>query len=200
MANGDVKNAAVWANADVFIGGMDAKTPKDSDDKPDGSDFDDDWDAVGLLKGDDGFTESMENDSSDAFAWGGMLIATTRKEFKLTRKFTAFEDNETVMDLVYPGSDLDWDDDGHGYAGRLKTPDLQHKFKIAFETRTGDDIKRVVTSNYAQVDERGDLEENEDDPQSREITVAIYPDSDGYLFDTYKGKKKDADDSGGSDS
>lgn len=182
---GDPNNAAVWANADVYIGGLDAINPTD------GADFGADWDAVGLLSGDDGFTESMSVDSNDFFAWGGILIATTRQHFKLTRQFTAYEDNETVMDLVYPGSDLTFDGSG-GYSGALAVPDLNAKFKIAFQTQNGDQIKRVISRNYAQVEERGDSQESESSLASRPLTVAIYPGLDTtsgkyVLFDTYKG-------------
>lgn len=187
---GDPSNAAVWQNADVFIGSPDAVIPVDgSTGDPTGDAFGADWDAVGLLNGDDGFTESMDMDSDDFFAWGGILIATTRRNFKLTRSFTAYEDNETVMDLVYPGHTLTFDGNG-GYAGDLPTPDLGKKFKIAFQVaQPGGLIKRVVSKNYAQIDERGEATESESDLQSRELTVAVYPDAEGVLFSTYKGPK-----------
>jgi len=182
---GDPGNATVWANADVFIGDLASVNPAD------GVDFGADWDAVGLLSGDDGFSESMANDSNDFFAWGGILIATTRTNFKLTRQFTAYEDNETVMDLVYPGSDLTFDGDG-GYTGALGVPDLTAKFKIGFRTQTGDQVKTVISRRYAQVEERGDSQESETSLAMRQLTVSIYPGLDEttgkyVLFDTYKG-------------
>lgn len=177
---GNPNNAAVWANADVYVGALTATNP------PDGDPFGVDWDAVGLLNGDDGFTEQMASESNDFYAWGGILVATTRKNFKLTRQFTAYEDNETVMDLVYPGNTLVFDGEG-GYAGDLVVPDLGHKFKIGFETRNGDVVKRVISKNYAQIDARGDSKEGESDLASRPLTVAIYPDENGVLFATYKG-------------
>lgn len=182
---GDPSNAAVWANADVYIGSLTAVDPVD------GAAFGADWDAVGLLNGDDGFTEAIATDNSDFFAWGGILIATTRKNFKLTRTFTAFEDNETMFDLWYPGHDVTFDGDG-GYSGTVNVPDLQAKFKIAFETRTGSTLKRVISSNYAQLDERGDNKEGESDVASRAATVAIYPgaaDENGKqpIFTVYRG-------------
>lgn len=177
---GDPKNAAVWANADVYIGGLDANIPTG------GEPFDDTWDLVGLLSGDDGFTEKMANDSTDFYAWGGILIATTRKNFKLTRAFTAYEDNPTVFDLWYPGHEVVFDGEG-GYEGDLLVPDLQAKFMIGFETRTGNTIKRAVSKFYAQVDDRGDNKEGESDLASRPVTVAIYPDGDGRLFHVFRG-------------
>lgn len=183
--SGDPTNAAVWAGADVYIGALDAVDPVD------GAAFGADWDNVGLLNGDDGFTEKADMDSSDFYAWGGILVATTRKNFKLTRSFTAYEDNATVFDLWYPGHDVTFDGEG-GYSGTVNVPDLSAKFKIAFETRTGSQIKRVISKNYAQVDARGDFKEGESDLASRALTVAIYPaaaDEDGKaaLFSTYRG-------------
>lgn len=185
---GDPKNAAVWAGADVFIAAIGATLPSG------GAPFGDDWDAVGLLNGDDGFTESIGTDNSDFFAWGGILVATTRKNFKLTRQFTAYEDNETMFDLWYPGHDVTFGPTGNedGYEGDIYVPDLQHKFLIGFQTRTGNTIKRVISANYAQLDSRGDSKEGESDLASRQATVAIYPaaeDEDGKqkLFHTYRG-------------
>lgn len=187
---GNPNNASVWAYADVLIGGLDAEEPAD------GSPFGPDWDYVGLLNGDDGFSESMSVDSSDHFAWGGILVATTRSNFKLTRSFTAFEDNETVFDLVYAGHDVAFAGDGT-YQGDVHVPDLQARFKIAFVTRSGqgDDaqVKRVISKNYAQVEERGDAQESETEISSRQITVAIYPTEEdavtgkSTLFSVYKG-------------
>lgn len=177
---GDPNNAAVWANADVYVGALDAVFPVD------GAAFGGTWDLVGLLDGEAGFTESMSQESTDHFAWGGILVATTRKNFKLVRSFTALEDNETVMDLIYPDNTLVFDGDG-GYAGDLPVPDMGRQFKIAFQTKNGDTIKRVISKNYAQIDERGESTEGEDNLASRPITVAIYPDEDGVLFETFKG-------------
>lgn len=178
---GDPSNAAVWANADVYIGSLTAVIPAA------GAAFSVDWDAVGLLSGDDGFSEKTSFDSTDFYAWGGILVATTRKNFKLTRSFTAFEDNETVLDLVYPGNTVVFDDEAGTYEGDVVVPDLAAKFRIAFQTKSGSTVRRVISANYAQVDERGDTKEGESDIASRPITVAIYPDATGKLFHTYRG-------------
>ncbi len=168
-AGGNPRNANVWAEGDVLIAPLGSSIPKD------GTAFDlDEWRYVGYLSGEDGFTETIEVETNDHFAWGGHLLATTRSNFKLTRTFTAFEDNETVMDLVYPGHDVSFEDNG-AYEGILNVPDLQDEFMIAFETRTGTQLKRFVSAHRAQVDERGESEESETELASRELTVAIYP-------------------------
>lgn len=184
---GNAKNAGVWAFADVLIGPVGAAVPAD------GADFDlTQWDYVGLLSGEDGFAETVEMESADHYAWGGGLIATTRSNYKLTRKFVPYEDNETVFDLVYPGHSVSFADDGT-FSGDIHLPDLQAKFKIAFETRIGDTVKRTISANYAQISELGEALESAAELAKREITVAIYPsepDDSGNaaLFHTWKGQ------------
>ncbi|MBB6173726.1 hypothetical protein HNR23_003786 [Nocardiopsis mwathae] len=187
---GNAKNASVWAFADVYIAPLDASVPRG------GEPFGPEWEQVGLLDGEEGFTEAIEVESEDLYAWGGVLVASTQNNFKLTRKFLPFEDNKVVYDLMYPGHDVSFDGDG-GYAGAINVPDLQAKFKIAFETRTGNTIKRTISANYAMVAERGEATENAAELAKREITVAIYPtdaDADGKatLFHTYKGEATSA--------
>lgn len=179
--SGDVTKAAVWAGADVYIAdSLSAASPVG------GAAFSGtDWDLVGLLNGEEGFEEERETDSTDHYAWGSILVATSRKNFKITRKFVALEDNETVMGLVYDASGITWT--GANYSGTLKKPDLQRKFRIGFQVQTGNVIKRLISKNYAQVDEVGSSKEGENDLASREITVCIYPDSNGVLWETYKG-------------
>jgi hypothetical protein len=177
---GDVNNAAVWADADVYIADSLATASPAG-----GAAFGAGWDLVGLLNGDDGFAESYGFDSNDHYAWGGVLVATTRKNFKVTKSFTALEDNQTVMGLVYDASGVTFT--GSDYSGDLAIPDLSRKFRIAFETASGGEIKRLISKNYAQVDKVGDSKEGESNLASRQFTVCIYPDSNGVLWETYKG-------------
>ncbi|MET9783399.1 hypothetical protein ABZ645_08765 [Nocardiopsis alba] len=185
---GNASNASVWAYADVFIAPVDAVIPEG------GRPFGPEWEQVGLLDGEEGFTETVEVESEDLYAWGGVLVASTHNNFKVTRKFLPFEDNKTVYDLMYPGHGVDFSGDG-GYEGEIRVPDLQARFKIAFETRTGDLVKRTVSANYAQVAERGESTENATELAKREITVAIYPTEgdEPTLFYTYKGQVRPDD-------
>lgn len=188
---GDPSNANVWANGDVYIGGTDAVTPVDATSTlPTGAAFGADWDLVGLLDGSEGFTETIDLDSNDFFAWGGILVASTKQHLKVTRTFTAFEENETVMGLWYPDSTLTFDETTGGYAGSLAIGDLQKKFKIGFQTVTGSEMLRVTTAAYAQIESRGDRQQNEEGLATFPFTVAIYPKLVGNIpvfWDVYKG-------------
>jgi hypothetical protein len=184
---GDPNNAAVWANADVYIGAADANIPEGGDP------FDDTWDYVGLLNGSDGFTSASSFDNNDFTAWGYGVIATARKNYKETWQFTALEDNETMLDLLYPGHDVVFDGVG-GYEGDVYVPDLDNKFKIGLEVRSGTLVRRKVSYNYAQIETRGDEKQGEDDLASRQVTVQIYPgavnvDGKAPLFHTFKGSQ-----------
>src|SRR5689334_20812768 len=68
------------------------------------------WSFVGLLDGGQGFEEGIEVESTDHDAWGYGTIFTTYKAQKLTKTFTALEENETVMGLVYDVSGMTFDD------------------------------------------------------------------------------------------
>lgn len=175
-AGGQTANASVWAEGDVLIGPEDATIPEG------GEPFDlDEWAYVGFLSGEDGFTEEIEVETANHFAWGGHLLATTRSNFFLTRTFTAYEENETVYDLVYPGHGVDFGSAGGPgldqgeFEGDINVPDLQARFRIAFVTRTGNTEKRFISRHYAQVNERGEKQESETELARRQLTVAIYP-------------------------
>jgi hypothetical protein len=166
--SGDTTNAHTWADADVYVSfDLTAAQPADID-----TDFDADWELVGLLNGDDGFTESRDEDTNDIYAWGGVLIATTRRNFKLTRSFTALEYNDTVRALVYPGS----------AAGEISVP-RPVDILIAFETVTGTTKHRVISREKAQVSVDGDIVDNETDVTAYALVATIFPDADGVLFD-----------------
>jgi hypothetical protein len=166
--SGNPEKASIWGDADVYVG-PDTATIPGSIDEPFGSE----WELVGLLDGDAGFEESRSMDTSDFFAWGGLLIRTSRRNFVLTRKFTALEDNAATAGLVWPGSG----------PGERVIPNLQHRFKIGFQTYDGLKVKRVISSLVAQVDEVGTIKDAESELTKYEITVKIYPTGEGKLFD-----------------
>lgn len=175
---GDPTNARLWADADVYIAFLadnpTPTTPATIDDP-----FGPDWDLVGLLNGDDGFTESREEETTDHFAWGGLLIRTGRRNFKLTRNFTALESNETTYRLRYPGSS-----ETEIYA---PSGNRIERVKIAFETVDGDLKRRVISAHEAEVIPDGDVTENEADISAITFMATIYPTAAGLLFNRQQG-------------
>lgn len=164
---GDARNASLWAEADVYVANsLTATIPTDAS-----QEFGSEWGLVGLLDGSDGFTTTRDQDSDDKYAWGGILVRTSRGNFKLTKKFSALEDNAVTRRLIWPGSP----------AGKLVVP-RPEDLLIAFETREGKRVHRVITSDHAQVDLDGDLTENQDDLTKAELVATIFPTADGELF------------------
>ena len=188
---GDTDNIEVWSEADVLIGSITATDPTA------GADFTmnapptttTEWDFAGLLDGGAGFAESMTNDSASYSAWGVGEVATSRRNLAVTKTFTVLEDNKVTQGLRWDTTGVTYTtvDGGVGYSGTLKGRDLNEKFKIAFETRSGTVIKRYITKNYAQIESVGDRSEGEDGMESFSVTVKIYPDADGNFWTVYKG-------------
>lgn len=165
---GDPTKANLWTDADVYVSwNLNATLPANAE-----TPFGPDWKIVGLLDGDEGFPESRDEDTDDKFAWGGILVRTSRNHFKLTKSFTALEDNETTRKLVWPGST----------ETKIKVP-RPEQVKVAFETREGEKVRRLATSLYAECQLDGDHGENETDLESATIAATIFPNAQGELFD-----------------
>jgi hypothetical protein len=163
---GTPANATVWPDADVYIGTLAATNPADID-----AAFGTGWDLVGLLDGDQGFVHARSEDANERFAWGGILVRTTRKNYKETVAFTALEWNDTTRALVYPDSS----------PGTLVVPRPQ-RVKIALETREGDSVRRLISAYQADVVVNADVVDKEDDLTKYEFLATIYPTSDGELW------------------
>lgn len=160
--SGEIDNASFWADADVYIGAVDtATTPANVE-----TAFGAGWDLVGLLDGDDGFVFGREEDKADHFAWGGIVVRTSRRNFKQTVKFTALEDNDVTRDLLWPGSTADV----------LVVP-RPIPVKLGLEMREGDKIRRMITVNYAEIDVDGDIVEGESDLTKYVFLATIFPDA-----------------------
>lgn len=167
---GDPTKANLWTNADVWI----ASSLSTANPANVGAAFGAGWNLVGLLDGDDGMPESRDEDVSDQYAWGGILVKTSRRNFKLTKSFSALEDNTVTRALIWPGST----------DTQIVVP-KPVPVKIAFETRdpgTGK-TERLITRNYALVTLDGDRDVNETDLTKATLAAVIYPDANGVLFD-----------------
>lgn len=170
---GDVENVDLWQEADVYVGPIGATEPTDVT-----SEWDEDWDLVGLLDGDEGFTQAREEDTSERYAWGKLLVKKTRSKHKRTIRFVALEDNATVFSLVNPGSTRE--EDGGLTTSTVSVPTYS-EFAIGFETREGDKVKRRLVKR-ADIEEIGELKDSEADVAVYEITVVLIPETDGVLY------------------
>ena len=158
----DITNASIWANAAVYVA-TDLAAPLPATPS---TPFSAAWTLVGLLDGGDGFETNWEEEKKDHFAWGGALVRTTRKNGKMTKKFTALENNVTTRSLIWPGSS----------ASQIVKP-IPAKVKLAFETTEGGKVERYVTRNYAEVAVDGGIKDNEDDLTKYGLVATIFPDT-----------------------
>lgn len=171
---GTADNTALWLGADVFIAPESTAGPADVT-----AEWGVEWDAVGLLDGEDGITEAREGDSTEHYAWGGLLYRRTNSKHKRTFKFVALEDNETTFALVNPGSTRSV---ALGVrTAKIKAPVAGTKFAVGFEVRDGAKVKRRF-AKHAEVTDVAEIKESETEPTVYEITVVVFPESDGTLY------------------
>lgn len=159
--SGDASNATIWPDADVYIAATTVDDPADVD-----TDFGVGWELVGLLDGEQGFAYARDEDVNDLYAWGGILVRTSRRNFKETVVFTALEDNDVVRDVVWPGSS----------DTQLVVP-RPARVKIAFETREDTKVKRLISAYEAEVTVNADIVDKEDDLTKYELLATIFPDT-----------------------
>ncbi|MCZ9884641.1 phage tail tube protein [Arthrobacter sp. B2a2-09] len=172
---GNADNTALWQGADVFIAPVDTAGPDDVS-----TAWGADWKVAGLLDGASGFTETRDQDTSEHYAWGGVLFRRTSSKHKRSIKFVALEDNDVTFGLVNPGSTRSTTSGVR--KGKIKIP-TRKSFAIGFEVRDGDKIKRRIVK-HAEVSEIADITESESDPTVYEITVLIFPEADNTLYTT----------------
>ncbi|NYI06069.1 hypothetical protein FHU37_003012 [Allostreptomyces psammosilenae] len=135
------------------------------------------WKAVGLLS-EDGATESREEDTSDFFAWGGMLVRTRKSRHKRTITVTCLEDNLTVFGLVNPGSTVTTTGGVNTRAVRVPT---REKMAFVLELTDGNVTRRRHIPT-AEVTEVGEVTLSDSELTAYALTITIYPDADGLLF------------------
>jgi hypothetical protein len=158
---GDTANASLWADADVYVAPLGTASPASVSTAWSAS-----WDLVGLLDGEAGFVHAREEEVTDHYAWGGILVRTARRNFKQTVTFTALEDNDTTRELIWPGSSAS------AYVVPRPTPIL-----LGLETREGFKVKRLITAGYAEVTVNGDITDSESDLTRYELLATIFPDA-----------------------
>lgn len=186
MAQGDIANPRIWLNADVWVAPTTATAPSDVSTVM--TTVDTDWVALGLLSQDDGMTETRDQDSTDHYAWGNILVRNTRAKIKLTFQVTALEDNPVVYDLCYPGS-LDVTTLGVTHR-TVKVPTVNPK-SFCFELVDGDIIKRRYIPT-GEVTEVADIAINDSDMAGVQFTITVYPDAAGVLWHDYSNDPQQA--------
>lgn len=169
---GDVDAPRIWTGADVYVAPTGTTAPTDTTTALAAG-----WEALGLLS-DDGASESRDEDSTDHYAWGGVLVRTTRSKHKRTIVVTALEDNDTVFKLVNPGSTSATATGTTTRVVKVPTPDPR---AFVFELVDGDvTLRRHIAKG--EVVSVGDVTLAESDLTAFELTINVYPAADGTLY------------------
>jgi len=163
---GDIENPRIWSGADVYVGATSTTAPTNI-----ASPLDAGFKALGLL-GEDGASETRDQDSTDHYAWGGILVRTTRSKYKRSITVTALEDNLVVLGLVEPGSVTS--DTGTVATTVVSTPSGSDPRSFVLVLTDGDVTKRRYIPR-GEVTEVGDVSLSDSEMTGYELTITIYP-------------------------
>lgn len=170
---GDTDNPRIWEGADFYVGDVGATAPTDVT-----SDWGADWDPIGLIDEDDGVVQTRDQDVNTHYAYGGILVRTTRSKHRRQIKVTALEDSALVFGLVNPGSTSDT---AGGVTTRTVMVPVSDLRAFGAELRDGGITSRLIIPR-GEVVEVGDQEAHDDNMTTYPLTIDIYPDADGVLF------------------
>lgn len=174
---GHATNVMLWTEADVLVYNYPTYTatlpgadvPTDTDDPFEISPTK--WSYLGLLVGDTGIEQNREWTEKDIPAWGYGTIKIARKDFKLTTKVSALEDNLVVQSILWPDSS----------SSVLKVPHPPSRF-IAFEKRSAEgEVNRLISTMPADL-WSGTIKDAEGDANLKEIMVRIFANTSEELY------------------
>ena len=171
---GDVANPRVWLLADVYVAPIGSTEPTNTTTALDAA-----WEALGLLS-EDGMSESRDEDATDHYAYGGILVRQTRTRHKRSFKVTVLEDTPAVFDLVNPGSTASTS--GGITTRTVVVPTTTPNPKaFLFELTDGDVILRRVIPR-GEVTEVGEVAFTDNEMRAFELTITVYADDAGVLY------------------
>lgn len=169
---GDTDNPRIWTGADVYAGPTSTTAPTNV-----ATALNAGFRPLGLLS-EDGMTESRDDDVTDHWAWGGILVRTTRSKHKRTFVVTALEDNDVVFDLANPGSDTATT--GGVTTRTVYVPDPNPQ-SFVFHLTDGSNSKRIYVPR-GEVSAVGEKTYSDADMAMTELTITVYPDENGLLY------------------
>lgn len=163
----DVENAEDWADADVLIAAVGSAVPATKDDP-----FSSDWDSVGYIDGETGFSNAREQTYTDTKAWGAGRIKRTSKDYMESVSWKSWEYNETTRSLLFPGST----------ASVRKVPKSVPILVALEKTNADGEVRRLITSQHAIVDPAVAIEDKEGDTTGYTFVANIIPNPDEELW------------------
>lgn len=171
--SGDTDNPRIWLEGDIYVAPVGSAAPTNTSTALAAG-----WEPLGLLS-EDGLTETIADDVTDHYSWGGILVRTTRSKHKRSFSVTVLEETAIVMGLWNPGSIMS------GPTAGVTTTDVYvpgpDPRAFVFEVVDGDITKRIYVPR-GEVTGRGDVVYSETQMAMRELTISVYPDSTGLLY------------------
>lgn len=179
VGNNNPNNVGLWSEADVFFDFTRTATLPTGLTAPWGEL----WRPAGLLNGDDGMNESIDESSEDHFAWGSILVRTTYAQHKRTVSVVMLEDNPVTFEVRNPGPSTRTIDDGV-IRSEVYVP-RRRKIRLGVEHRDGDMIRRRVY-HTVELGEMEEIQTAENTMEAYNITLSLYPDGAGKLHEEIK--------------
>jgi hypothetical protein len=164
----------MWTNAEVYTAPAETAGPTDTT-----SDWSASWTDVGLLAEDAGISDTQTVETTELFAYGGILVRKGRSKFVKTLTMTLLSNADVVFKLTNPGSTST----GAGDVTRtVLVPTLTSDIRaFGLNLTDGDTIARRVYAT-AEITEVGDAQMLDNALYARPITITVYPDDDGVLY------------------
>lgn len=175
---GDPTKVSMWTNADVYKAPVGTPFPDDVE-----TAWASPWAPVGLLDGDEGFTMARDEETTEHFAWGGLLVKKRKSKHQRTIRFVAMEDNDITFELVNPGSERTV---ALGLTTSVVKVPVSAEFAFGFELREGAKVTRRFVER-GEITEVADITESETDPTVYDMTTTLYPDAEGTLYTELSG-------------
>lgn len=171
--SGDVANPRIWEGCSVYHAPVGTAGPTDVT-----TDLNAAFEDLGLLSDETGMVESRSETVTDHYAWGNILVRTTRSKHKRTLRVAFLEDNPSVFEVINPGS-LTYTAGGTTIR-TVKRPESYPRAWV-LETTDGTNVRRRHIPR-GEVIEVADIEHSEDSMTMFEATISVYPDADGVLW------------------
>lgn len=171
MTIGSTENPRIWLGGKVHEGPVGTTAPDDVETALDG-----DFNDLGLLS-EDGTEEARDDDTSEHYARGGVLVRVTRSKHKRTIKVSCLEDNPIVQSLINPGSTQSTTLGLTTRSIKIPTPNPR-AFVITDTDGTYTARKSIARGEVIEVgpEKRGP------EMTMRELTIVVYPSADGTLY------------------
>jgi hypothetical protein len=130
--------------------------------------------------GEDGITETYDENTEDIKAWqGGQIVRRVISESSATLNFTMIESKRTTLELYHKGSTITSNGDAEGFRLDVKPP-VPDQRRFILDVIDGTSVERIYVP-LGEVTERGDITYANADVVGYEVTITCYP-SDGIVM------------------